>query len=230
MSDTVLDRLVSNPKLHKLNASGLDVFLQRDFLSERCCAQLIKMIDDRVNRSMLLGNNPDKPDNKFRTSDTHEFDPRDKFIETIDYLFRRVTGLPKANGEDLQGQRYRRGQQFKAHYDGLWGEHLVDPMHGAGGQRTWTLMVFLNEPTAGGKTFFPNAGVRVTPRTGNLLLWNGLLDDGSINPNSLHQGEPVEKGVKYVLTKWYREHDRQLGLTREVFANSAKDNNCPSAL
>ena len=34
----------------------------------------------------------------------------------------------------------------------------------SGGQRTWTAMVFLNEPEGGGQTFFEKAGVKVTPR------------------------------------------------------------------
>jgi len=29
--------------------------------------------------------------------------------------------------------------------------------------------------------------------------------NGELNDFSLHQGMPVEAGVKYVLTKWYRE-------------------------
>ena len=66
-------------------------------------------------------------------------------------------------------------------------------------------MIFLNEPEAGGQTFFPKAKVRVTPRTGNLLLWNNLDEYGEPNMFSLHTGCPVEAGIKYVITKWYRE-------------------------
>ena len=49
-------------------------------------------------------------------------------------------------------------------------------------------MIFLNEPEAGGQTFFPNAKVRVTPRTGNLLMWNNLDQYGEPNTYSLHTG------------------------------------------
>lgn len=69
-------------------------------------------------------------------------------------------------------------------------------------------MVFLNAPEAGGRTNFPTAGLMITPRTGNLLVWNNMDALGARNAASLHQGMPVErgvKGVKYVLTKWYRE-------------------------
>ena len=49
------------------------------------------------------------------------------------------------------------------------------------------------------------AKVRITPRKGNLLVWNNLDEQGAPNMASLHQGMPVIAGVKYVITKWYRE-------------------------
>ena len=47
-------------------------------------------------------------------------------------------------------------------------------MERTGGQRTWTAMVFLNVPGDGGETCFPGVGVKVTPRLGNLLIWNNM--------------------------------------------------------
>jgi prolyl 4-hydroxylase len=60
-------------------------------------------------------------------------------------------------------------------------------------------------PEEGGQTFFPKAAVRIVPRRGNLLAWNNLNAAGEPNDQSLHQGMPVLAGVKYVITKWYRE-------------------------
>ncbi|RZK91437.1 MAG: hypothetical protein EOO66_11995, partial [Methylobacterium sp.] len=57
----------------------------------------------------------------------------------------------------------------------------------------------------GGRIVRPPAGVAITPRAGNLVIWNNMDEYGAPNPGSLHQGMPVEQGVKYVLTKWYRE-------------------------
>ena len=51
-------------------------------------------------------------------------------------------------------------------------------------------MVFLNDPEGGGQTAFPNAAVKVTPRPGNLLIWNNMDAIGQPNPYSLHQGMP----------------------------------------
>ena len=40
---------------------------------------------------------------------------------------------------------------------------------------------------------------------GKLLSWNNRRPDGSLNPATLYQGMKVRSGVKYVITKWFRE-------------------------
>jgi prolyl 4-hydroxylase len=47
--------------------------------------------------------------------------------------------------------------------------------------------------------------VKIAPKRGNLLAWNNLDPLGEPNEQSLHQGLPVEAGLKYIITKWYRE-------------------------
>jgi prolyl 4-hydroxylase len=117
-----------------------------------------------------------------------------------------LLGIDRSFGEPLQGQRYEPGQRFKEHADFFYIDQPYWPEYEThGGQRTWTAMIFLNQPEAGGQTYFPKANVRVTPRTGNLLLWNNMDAFGQPNPHSLHTGMPVEEGIKYVITKWYRE-------------------------
>jgi prolyl 4-hydroxylase len=37
-----------------------------------------------------------------------------------------------------------------------------------------------------------------------LLIWNNALPDGRPNEGTMHAGMPVVKGVKYVITRWYR--------------------------
>jgi prolyl 4-hydroxylase len=66
-------------------------------------------------------------------------------------------------------------------------------------------MVFLNEPGAGGATAFKLLGVAIEPRLGRILIWNNMALDGSPNPWTQHEGQPVGEGIKYIVTKWYRE-------------------------
>ena len=56
----------------------------------------------------------------------------------------------------------------------------------------------------GGVTEFPRIGVSVPPEEGALMIWNNALPDGRPNPDTLHAALPVVRGVKYVVTKWFR--------------------------
>lgn len=187
----------------KLPARNLDLFMVRDFLEAGECAELNARIDLKRQPSAVLGEHPDP---EFRTSESCNLDPYDPFVAAIESKITALMGIDPAHGESIQGQRYSVGQQFKAHHDFF---HEDQPywqtMQAAGGQRTWTAMIFLNEPEAGGRTAFPRADIRITPRVGNLLAWNNLDPLGQTNDFALHQGMPVVSGVKYVITKWYRE-------------------------
>jgi prolyl 4-hydroxylase len=201
----VKDRLKRMPNALQIPATGLDLFVVRDFLTKSECDQLIEKIDqDRV-PSTLAGPTDDP---EFRTSESCNLRLSDRINMVVEARINALTGIPPTQGETIQGQRYDVGQQFKPHHDFFYpGRPYWEEQTKSGGQRTWTGMVFLNEPEAGGQTFFPKANVRVTPRTGNLLLWNNLDELGEPNTYSLHAGMPVEAGVKYIITKWYRERE-----------------------
>jgi prolyl 4-hydroxylase len=72
-----------------------------------------------------------------------------------------------------------------------------------------------NEVDAGGATRFKLLDKTFQPEAGKLLCWNNRRPDGpngeagSVNPATLHHGMKVRKGVKYVITKWYREQPWQ---------------------
>jgi prolyl 4-hydroxylase len=199
----VRDRLSRTPGVMKLPAKGLDIFLAKDFLSHAECAEMIRHIDAGLRPSELLA---DIGDPEFRTSSSCDVDHNIPFVGGVNERINRLLGIQPEHGEAMQGQRYDVGQQFKPHHDYFYvGQPYWEAMDRVGGQRTWTAMIFLNQVEAGGQTYFEHAGVRVTPRAGNLLTWNNLNDEGEPNTYSLHQGMPVIAGTKYVITKWYRE-------------------------
>ncbi|HEX2763925.1 MAG TPA: 2OG-Fe(II) oxygenase [Allosphingosinicella sp.] len=199
----VKNRLLRAPNALKIPAQGLDIFVVRDFLPRAECEAVIALIDkDRIPSGLLAPTD----DPEFRTSESCNLRVEDRANQRVEVKINALTGIDPTHGETIQGQRYSVGQQFKPHHDFFYTNQPYWPeQERQGGQRTWTAMVFLNEPEAGGQTHFPKANVRVTPRTGNLLAWNNLDEFGQPNPNSLHTGTPVEAGVKYVITKWYRE-------------------------
>jgi prolyl 4-hydroxylase len=186
---------VPSPKLH--------LFIKRSFLSPAECARIIGLIDLERRPSTIAD---DFGDHLFRTSETCDLDPADPDVAAVEARISAFTGLDARHGEPIQGQRYAVGQEFKAHTD-YFEPTGVDYSRycSESGQRTWTVMIYLNEPKAGGATRFKAIDKTVQPETGKLLAWNNLLPDGRVNGDSIHHGMKVRAGTKYIVTKWFRE-------------------------
>ncbi|MGD9811892.1 MAG: prolyl hydroxylase family protein, partial [Sphingobium sp.] len=115
-------------------------------------------------------------------------------------------GIAPDYGEPIQGQRYAVGQEFKAHTDYFEPDGPdYEKFCAIAGNRTWTAMIYLNEPEAGGATRFTNVGKTIQPATGKMLLWNNRRADRSLNPDTIHHGMKVRAGTKYIITKWFRD-------------------------
>ena len=140
-----------------------------------------------------------------RTSSSGNVDRYDPFIQKIEEKIDALVGLPHEYGETMQGQRYEPGQQFKYHLDLFWSKADYWKAEAKrGGQRTITAMAYLNDVEAGGITEFPELGVKITPERGMLVVWNNATPSGEVNHATMHAALPVEAGVKYVITKWFR--------------------------
>jgi prolyl 4-hydroxylase len=181
----------------------LDLFTVRRFLDPETCAALIKQIDARRRPSGIAD---DIGIENFRTSETCDLDWRHPAVAEVERKIAGLLGLPLEASEPPQGLRYAPGQEFKPHTDTFEPGGYDFYVHTADrGQRTWTAMIYLNEPDDGGATRFKLIGKTIQPETGKLLAWNNLLGDGRPNPATLHQGMKVRRGTKYILTKWFRE-------------------------
>lgn len=191
------------PNIQRVPARDLELYLLRDFLDADECEALIARIDARRRPSTIAD---DFGEPGFRTSETCDLDRADPVVAAVDAKFSDLLDIPPALGETLQGQRYAVGQEFKAHTDYFEPDGLDFQRYCTEqGQRTWTAMVYLNAPDAGGATRFKTIAKTVQPEAGKLLCWNNRLPDGGVNPATLHQGMKVRAGVKYIVTKWFRE-------------------------
>jgi prolyl 4-hydroxylase len=196
-------RLARIAGVQKVPNARLDLFVARDFLDDEICAALIERIDARRRPSEIAD---DIGVADFRTSETCDLDWRDPVVAEADRRIAALLGLDLAASEPLQGQRYAAGQEFKPHTDTFEPGGYDYYVHTAdSGQRTWTAMVYLNRPEDGGATRFKAIGKTIQPEAGKLVTWNNLLADGTPNPTTLHQGMKVRRGVKYIITKWFRE-------------------------
>ena len=200
-------RLIAVPQVQRVPNPALDLFVLRAFLDLADCAELCQRIDARRRPSTIAD---DLGDAAFRTSETCDFDPADPLLAALTQRIADLIGIPVSHAEPIQGQRYAVGQEFKPHTDSFnpgssdYFVHCADQ-----GQRTWTAMIYLNQPEDGGATRFKAIGKTVRPENGKLLLWNNLHPDGRPNEATLHQGMKVRKGVKYIVTLWFRERARE---------------------
>ncbi len=202
-SDAIVARLLAQPGVQKLPNPRLTLFVARHFLTPDLCAHLIQRIDGVRRPSTIADSNGDAA---YRTSETGDLFPTDPVVQAVEARIIAFTGLDPAHGEPLQGQRYAVGQEFKGHTDYFEPDGVDYHTYcGVAGNRTWTVMVYLNEPVAGGATRFKAADKIIQPETGKLVAWNNRRPDGTLNPATLHQGMKVRSGVKYVITKWFRE-------------------------
>jgi len=202
-TDGTAARLAAAAGVQRVPTRELELFIVRRFLDGETCAALIERIDERRRPSEIAD---DLGITNFRTSETCDLDWRDPVVAEVDRKISELLGLPLDASEPLQGQRYAPGQEFKPHTDTFEPGGYDYYVHTAGaGQRTWTAMIYLNQPEDGGATRFKTIGKMIQPESGKLLAWNNLLPDGRPNPATLHQGMKVRRGTKYVLTKWFRE-------------------------
>lgn len=199
---TVRKQLDSDPRAEKISGEKAEIYAIQEFLTAEECKKLMMIIDVVAQPSQLYEGTEREG---YRTSYSGNFNPSDPLVKTISARIDKALGLPAQLGETMQGQRYMAGQQFKPHHDFFHTTESYWPGEKKrGGQRSWTAMLYLNQVEAGGATAFVNVGIQVPPKPGVLLTWNNASPDGVPNEDTLHAGTPVQQGVKYVITKWYR--------------------------
>lgn len=203
LGNAVCERLKGQQGIEERGGDQADLFVIPGFLSRQECRRLIKVIDRKVGPSTLFKGTEVEG---FRTSATHYFDEEHPVTEPLQRRICDLLGIDPVHAEVMQGQRYERGQQYKHHHDffspdqDYWRQERR-----RGGQRSWTAMVFLNEPEAGGQTDFATLKLAIAPRTGSIVIWNNMDRQGKRNLATLHAGMPVEAGSKYVITQWFRQ-------------------------
>ncbi len=208
IGEDVRRHAMANPRLEPIGSGKADMFLMRGFLPAQQCRELIAIIDSRIQPSVLFS---EKVAPRGRTSSTHFFAQGLPETEKLAARIGEVTGLDRRHAEPLQGQRYRKGEEYRHHRD----HFRLDRPHWQverrrGGQRSWTAMVYLNEVEAGGETEFPELDLKIAPEAGMLVMWDNMDRKGRPNRATRHAALPVETGTKYVVTQWYRQGEWSL--------------------
>ena len=70
------------------------------------------------------------------------------------------------------------------------------------GPRYLTFLIYLNDNFEGGETIFPNINKKIKPEKGKAVIFKNIDENENIIKQSLHGGEPVRSGQKWIINKW----------------------------
>jgi prolyl 4-hydroxylase len=179
-----------------------------NLLSDAECDELIGYSYDRLERSPVVADNDGNTQvHAHRTSRGAMLQRAESpLVARIEARLEALTGWPAERGEGLQVLRYEKGNEYRPHFD-WFDTSLPGPRKHLerGGQRLATIIMYLSDVEQGGGTSFPKAGLQVQPKKGSAVFFLNTNEYGEPDQLSLHAGEPVERGVKVVATKWLRQ-------------------------
>lgn len=182
------------------------VVVLANLLSDEECDELVRLAAPRMARSetvdIATGGNEV---NAARTSRGMFFERGEHDVcRRLEARIERLLQWPADHGEGLQVLHYGPGAEYRPHHD------YFDPAQPGsatilkrGGQRVATIVTYLNTPTAGGGTTFPDVALEVAPQKGYAVFFS--YDRPHPVTRTLHGGAPVVEGEKWVATKWLRE-------------------------
>ncbi|MEZ5960811.1 MAG: 2OG-Fe(II) oxygenase [Hyphomonadaceae bacterium] len=207
--------LARPPAIQRLS-DGAMVGAARGYASPAMCAWLINRAQSRLHPSMVndaaTGQMRQHP---MRTALTCAFGPPDRDL-VLAVLQSRAAQLAKTPIEYHEAPNvisYEPGQQFSLHVD------FVDPANpgfarelSVQGQRTVTIVTYLNDDFDGAETVFPALKLKFRGGVGDAVVFSNVHPDGGPDPNTVHAGVPPTSGRKWVLSQWLRNRPQPYNL------------------
>lgn len=183
------------------------IVLFADFLSGEECDALIAAARPQLRHSTVVDNETggDSVLDNVRTSDGMFFQPgENELVRRIETRIANLVNWPVERGEGMQVLHYRVGAEYRPHFDFFPPDARGTPaILERGGQRLASVLMYLNEPACGGGTVFPEIGVTVGAHRGQALFFS--YEDPRRDSKTLHAGQPVIAGEKWLATKWLRQ-------------------------
>jgi len=189
-----------------MSMSNPRVIVFSGLLSDDECDEIIALARVRLARSETVQTETGSSEvNEARTSQGMFFGRGEHPVcARLEARIAALMNWPIENGEGLQVLRYGPGAEYKPHYDYFDPDQAGTPtILKRGGQRVASLVCYLNTPTLGGATVFPDVQLDVAPVKGNAVFFS--YDRPHPVTRTLHGGAPVIEGEKWVATKWLRQ-------------------------
>ena len=191
------------PNSKNYHSGSLNVFVVDNFLNNRECQQLESELVRRMTETALSGLQSDQQVTIdgicFLDCETASLS------REIDQRLCKLIAIHPSYGEPLQGEIWSNERNNHLYLKALETAEL-NPDSSQPGDRIYAVSVYLNTSPAGGETSFINTDISLKPRAGMAVIWSNTDSQGAPLHQSLRRTQPVLKGHKAVLTKWFRSH------------------------
>ncbi|CAM9529241.1 unnamed protein product [Chrysoparadoxa australica] len=203
------------PGLKMIHASPL-FYSVENFLTPQDCEALAAAASQSMGPSPVVGAGAGEV-SVSRTSSSCFF-PREELPGLVAKVA-ALTNVPMNTLEFPQVGRYYTGEHYSFHFDAFdLGTEEGRRFAQNGGQRIATVLIYLNNVTSGGCTYFPHLGLRVTPRQGMAVVFFPASLDGQLDDRLLHAAEPAGESPKWVSQIWIRQGMHVGSVPRRQFA------------
>jgi prolyl 4-hydroxylase len=166
------------------------------------CLELIKNGSNKLIKSSTLGENIDG----YRTAENCWIFDETFLTNKIKNIIVKETDMSIDNQEKIHIVKYDIGGEYKQHHDFFHpNTDYYSKVMQSGGQRVYSCLFYLNDDFEGGETEFVNKNIKINPKTGRLLIWKNIKENGSLDYDSFHAGLPVISGTKWIAIIWVRE-------------------------
>jgi len=178
--------------------------LFKNVLSKKECSDLIKGYD-KWEQARTHSGNLDH-DKEIRKATNAVYEDESPLLRKVREVIAEKTNTNINQQEwPISIIRYDEEGEYKEHLDAY--DTNYQAPHPQMGNRWKTAILYLNSDYEGGETYFPKWNKTIKGKPGELLVWDNLNKDKSVNTDTLHAGLPVTKGVKYIVVSWIREFE-----------------------
>jgi len=212
MRDAIkLDAWLAAPAARTIRASPRMQAVE-GFVPPAACDWLIDQARNRLSRATIYDKSTGGTTEDDRRTNS-EFDLDIESCGVLTFVVRgriaTLTGRQDLAMEVPKILHYQPGETFAEHFDYL---NPSEPAYAQQltmrGQRTDTLLIYLNDDYTGGETHFPRLGVSNRGAKGDAFLFANVDAAGQPDENTMHAGLPPTSGEKWLFSQWIREFPR----------------------
>ena len=185
------------------------IFTVDEFVSRGECAHLMTLAGMNFRPAEALTSDILSQENRAFTGNMAALQTTlcDAVVRQVERRVGGVFGLPASQVEPLSVLRYQGGHSYAPHVDYFDAARMAENLSRGdrAGQRIASFLVYLHAPEAGGETHYLTLGKKIAGRERMALCHFNCLESGEPDPATLHTGEPVIKGEKWLARTTLRE-------------------------